>query len=216
MITNFFPHPCRLQTLYGKMPEIWLKLSTQPRWKPCIQMRRKEQQNQVSGIHYVASAVYTGIKKPESFSHSGFSLKVARQLPLNTKKKTIRKTHLRSVIFWNSAEISLVFCQCKRSLQSPIIRVFGHVLRDLQRNHPTAARDVMRTTRVRSKVERSRSCACTTYQNTSMRFWFFAHALFVPKTPNVMGFSGSVNGTTKNPGFGDFGFCQCKWAYSCV
>ena len=27
-----------------------------------------------------------------------------------------------------------------------------------------------------------------------------------------MGFSGSVNGTTKNPGFLDFGFCQCKWA----
>ena len=53
----------------------------------------------------------------------------------------------------------------------------------------------------------------TTYQNTSMRFGFFAHALFVPKTPNAMGFSGSVNGTTKNPGFLDFGFCQCKWAY---
>ena len=64
------------------------------------------------------SAVYTGIKKPESFSHSGFSLKVARQLPLNTPKNPNRKTHLRSVIFWNSAEISLVFCQCKRSLQS--------------------------------------------------------------------------------------------------
>ena len=30
-----------------------------------------------------------------------------------------------------------------------------------------------------------------------------------------MGFSGSVNGTTKSPGFLDFGFCQCKWA-SCV
>ena len=29
-----------------------------------------------------------------------------------------------------------------------------------------------------------------------------------------MGFSGSVNGTTRNPGFLDFGFCQCKWAYS--
>ena len=29
-----------------------------------------------------------------------------------------------------------------------------------------------------------------------------------------MGFSGSVNGTTKNPGFLDFGFCQCKWAYN--
>ena len=38
----------------------------------------------------------------------------------------------------------------------------------------------------------------------------------MPKTPNVMGFSGSVNGTTKNPGFLDFGFCQCKWAYGCI
>ena len=37
------------------------------------------------------SAVYTCIKKPKSFSHSGFSLKVARQLPLNTKKKRIEK-----------------------------------------------------------------------------------------------------------------------------
>ena len=86
------------------------------------------------------------------------------------------------------------------------------MIHDLQRNHPTAARDVMRTTRVRSKVERSRACAPLT--KTSV--WdsgFFAHALFMPKTPNVMGFSGSVNGTTKNPGFLDFGFCQCKWAY---
>ena len=68
-----------------------------------------------SNKHVYNSAVYTGIKKPESFSHSGFSLKVARQLPLNTPKNLNRKTHLRSVIFWNSAEISLVFCQCKRS-----------------------------------------------------------------------------------------------------
>ena len=45
------------------------------------------------------SAVYTCIKKPKSFSHSGFSLKVARQLPLNTPKNPNRKTHLRSVIF---------------------------------------------------------------------------------------------------------------------
>ena len=64
------------------------------------------------------SAVYTGIKKTKSFLHSGFSLKVARQLPLNTPKNLNRKTHLRSMIFLNSAEISLVFCQCKRSLQS--------------------------------------------------------------------------------------------------
>ena len=46
-----------------------------------------------------------------------------------------------------------------RSNLAGIIRVFGHVVRDLQRNHPTAARDVMRTTRVWSKVERSRACA---------------------------------------------------------
>ena len=75
------------------------------------------------------------------------------------------------------------------------------MIRDLQRNHPTAARDVMRTTRVRSKVERSRAYAPL----TKTPVWdsgFFAHALFVPKNPNVMGFSGSVNGTTKNPGFG--------------
>ena len=88
------------------------------------------------------------------------------------------------------------------------------MVRDFQRNHPTAARDVMRTTRVWSKVERSRACAPL----TKTQVWdsgFFAHALFVPKTPNVMGFSGSVNGTTKNPGFLDFGFCQCKWAYGC-
>ena len=87
------------------------------------------------------------------------------------------------------------------------------MVRDLQRNHPTAARDVMRTTRVQSKVERSRACAPL----TKTQVWdsgFFAHALFVPKTPNAMGFSGSVNGTTKNPGFFYFGFCQCKWAYS--
>ena len=67
---------------------------------------------------FLISAVFTGIKKPESFSHSGFSLKVARQLPLNTPRNLNRKTHLRSVNFWNSAEISLFFCQCKRSLQS--------------------------------------------------------------------------------------------------
>ena len=48
----------------------------------------------------------------------------------------------------------------------------------------------------------------TTYQNISMRFGFFAHALFVPKTPNVMGFSGSGNVTIKNPCFLDFGFCH--------
>ena len=161
-------------------------------------------------------AVYTCIKNPESFVHSGFSWEVARQLPLNTAKNPNRKTHLRSRIFWNSAGFSGVFANVNTcSNLAGIIQVFGHALRDLRRNHPTAARDVMRTTRVRvrSKVERSRACAPPCQKNPVWDSGFFAHALFVPKTPNVMGFSGSVNGTTKNPGFLDFGFCQCKWAY---
>ena len=157
------------------------------------------------GIH---SAVYTGIKKPESFSHSGFLLKVARQLPLNTPK-----THLRSVIFWNSAEISLFFWQCKRSLQSR--RYYsGFWSRGTWPSAESPDHGLRCNAHYTCTVKgREKSRMRTTYQNTSMRFWgFFAHALFVPKTPNVMGFSGSVNGTTKNPGFLDFGFCQCKWA----
>ena len=188
-----------------KHPSILKKLLVGPIWLAALV--------KPGDCNLYTSAVYTGIKKPESFSHSGFSLKVARQLPLNTPKNLNRKTHLRSVIFWNSAEISLVFANVNAcSNLAGIIRVFGHVVRDLQRNHPTAACDVMRTTRVWSKVERSRACAPL----TKTQVWdsgFFAHALFVPKTPNVMGFSGSVNGTTKTPGFLDFGFCQCKWAY---
>ena len=129
------------------------------------------------------------------------------------------------MIFWNSAEISLVFCQCKRSLQSR--RYYSDFWsRDTWPSAESPDRSPRRNahftctvtpgtslvTRVRSKVERSRSCAPLT-KTQKWDSGFFAHALFVPKTPNVMGFSGSVNGTTKNPGFLDFGFCQCKWAY---
>ena len=162
-------------------------------------------------IHF--SAVYTGIEKPESFSHSGFSLKVARQLPLNTPKNPNRKTHLRSVIFWNSAEISLVFCQCKRSLQSR--RYYsGFWSRDTWPSAESPDRGPRRNAHYTCTVKgREKSRMRTTYKTSVWDSGFFAHALFVPKTPNVMGFSGSVNGTTKNPGFLDFGFCQCKWAF---
>ena len=87
-------------------------------------------------------AVYTGIKNPEFFSHSGLSLEDARQLLLNTAKKQTRKTHLRSVVFWNSTGFSLFFCQFFVNARSPlagIIRVFGHVGRDLPRNHTRPA-----------------------------------------------------------------------------
>ena len=63
-------------------------------------------------------AVYTGIKKPEFFSHSGFSLEVARQLPLNTGKTRIENPPPKCFFFGNSAGVSLVFCQCKRLLPS--------------------------------------------------------------------------------------------------
>ena len=103
-------YTCSSRPRQGKVE---IKTGLEPNTGMCSKQRNILKKKQIQ-----TSAVYTGIKKPESFSHSGFSLKVARQLPLNTPKNPNRKTHLRSVIFWNSAEISLVFCQCKRSLQS--------------------------------------------------------------------------------------------------
>ena len=140
------------------------------------------------------SAVYTCIKKPESFSHSGFSLKVARQLPLNTPKKPNWKTHLRSVIFWNSAKISLFFCQCKRSLQSR--RYYsGFWSRGMWPSAESPDRGPRRNAHYTCTVKgREKSRMRTTIQVWDLGF--FAHALFVPKTPNAMGFSGSLNGTT--------------------
>ena len=130
--------------------------------------------NSVKGGLQVISAVYTGIKKPESFSHSGFSLKVARQLSLNTKKKNESKNPppQRDVLKLRRNFTGFFANVNARSNLAGIIRVFGHVVRDLQRNHPTAARDVMRTTRVRSKVERSRACAPLT-KTQYLRFGFF-------------------------------------------
>ena len=58
---------------------------------------------------------------------------------------------------------------------------------DLQRNHPTAARDVMRTTRARSKVERSRACAPL----TKTPVWdsgVFRACAFRAKNPECYGF----------------------------
>ena len=134
---------------------------------------------------FIISAVYTGIKKPESFSHSGFSLKVARQLPLNTPK-----THLRSMIFWNSVKISLFFCQCKRSLQSH--RYYsGFWSRGTWPSAESPDRGPRRNAHYTCTVKgREKSRMRTTYQNTSMRFRFFRACAFRAKTPECyMGFS---------------------------
>ena len=112
---------------------------------------------------FIISAVYTCIKKPESFSHSGFLLKVARQLPLNTPKNPNRKIQPIYVSKWffeySVSKISLIMCQYKRIVQwltmllRIIIALKWYV--NLQRKHPTASRDVMRITHVLSKLERS-------------------------------------------------------------
>ena len=109
----------------------------------------------------VPRAVYTGIKKPEFFSHSGFLLEVARQLPLNTAKNPNWKTHLRSVVFWNSAGFSLVFCQCKRLL--PSHRCYsGFWSRGTWPSaESSAARDVLRTVKGREKSRMRFSCQKT-------------------------------------------------------
>ena len=153
-------------------------------------------------------------KNPESFVHSGFSWEVARQLPLNTAKNPNRKTHLRSRIFWNSAGFSGVFANVNAC--SNLAGYYsGFWSRGTWPSAESPDRGPRRNAHYTCTVKgREKSRMRTTYQNTSMRFRVFAHALFVPKNPNVMGFSGSVNGTTKNPGFLDFGFCQCTWAYT--
>ena len=155
-------------------------------------------------LTYYISAVYTGIKKPESFSHSSFSLKVARQLPLNTPKKPNRKTHLRSVIFWNSAEISLVFCQCKRSLQSR--RYYsGFWSRNTWPSAESPDRGPRRNAHYTCTVKgREKSLMRTTYQNTSMRFGVFRACAFRAKTPEYYGFFWQCKRYNKKPRF--FGF----------
>ena len=131
--------------------------------------------------------IYTGIEKPRFFLHSSFSLKVARQLPLNSA----HKKHLRSVVFWNSAVFSLFFASVNApSPLASFIQVYGHVARDLP------------NTVVRSSVK---SCLLTTlYQETWM--CFSCH-----KTQKVMGFLWQCNFFCLF--FVFLGGCQCKWAY---
>ena len=152
------------------------------------------------------SAYYTCIKKPESFSHSGFLLKVARQLPLNTPKNPNRKTHLRSVIFWNSAEISLVFCQCKRSLQSR--RYYsGFWSRGTWPSAESPDRGPRRNAHYTCSVKgREKSRMRTTYQNTSMRFGFFRACAFRAKNPECYGFFWQCKRYNKKPRFLGFWF----------
>ena len=143
-----------------------------------------------------------------------FRWKLLGNFPSTLQKTQNRKTHLRSVIFWNSAEISLFFCQCKRTRSNLAGYYSGFWSRDTWPSAESPDRGLRRNAHYTCTViGREKSRMRTTYQNTSMRFRFFRACAFRAKNPKCyMGFSGSVNGTTKNPGFLDFGFCQCKWA----
>ena len=117
------------------------------------------------------------------------------------------------MVFWNSAGFSLVFCQCKTlALLSPVLFRFL-VTWDVTFCGITHGGRPAMYCALRTVKGREKSRMRTTYQKTVWDSGFFAHALFLTKKLKVMGFSGSVNGTTKIPGFLDFGFCQCKWTY---
>ena len=96
-----------------------------------------------------------------------------------------------------------------RSPLAGIIRVFGHVGRDLPETHtqPATYCALFSTTVEGSEKSRMR----TTYQKTSMRFRFFRACAFLAKNPKSYGFFWQCKRCNKNPGFLYFGFCQCKW-----
>ena len=180
---------------------VWWTASEGEVWKlqTCFSLRSRN-----CGRKLYISAVYTCIKNPESFSHSGFSLKVARQLPLNTPKTRIEKPTSAAWFFWNSAEISLVYCQCKRSLQSR--RYYsGFWSRGTWPSAESPDRGPRRNAHYTCTVKgREKSRMRTTYQNTSMRFGFFRACAFRAKNPECYGFFWQCKRYNKKPRF--FGF----------
>ena len=121
-------------------------------------------------------AVYTGIKNL-SFSHIlGFRWKLLGNYPETLQKTRIEKPTSEVWFFETPPVFHWFFANVNaRSPLTGIILVFGHVGRDLLRNHPRHTVHY-----VRSKVERSRACAPLTKKPV----WdsgFFAHALFLPK-----------------------------------
>ena len=156
--------------------------------------------------------LYTCIKKPESFLHSGFSWEVARQLPLNTAKNPNRKTHLWSRIFWNSAGFSGFFANV-----NACSNLAGHYSGFWScGTWPSAEspdRGPRRNAHYTCSVKgREKSRMRTTYQNTSMRFRVFRACAFCAKKPECYGFFWQCKRYNKKPRFFGFWFL-CKWAF---
>ena len=137
----------------------------------------------VSAANSVNRAVYTGIKIPKFFSHSSFSLEVARQLPLNTAKNP----PLKCGFFETPPVFHYFFANVNaRSPLAGIIQVFDHVERDLPRNHPRPAMYCA----LRKVKGREKSRMRTSYQKkkNSMRFGGFRACAFVAKKKKSYGF----------------------------
>ena len=157
---------------------------------------------QAEGAFTHNRAVYTCIRKPESFVHSGFSWEVARQLPLNTAKNPNRKTHLRSRIFWNTAGFSGFFFANVNACSNLAGYYSGFWSSDTWPSAESPDRGPRRNAHYMCTVKgREKSRMRTTYQNTSMRFWFFRACAFRAKNPECYGFFWQCKRYNKKPRF---------------
>ena len=95
-----------------------------------------------------------------------------------------------------------------------IIRVFGHVGRDLPETHTQPAMYCALCSTTVEGSEKSGACA----PRTKKPVWdsgLFAHALFLPKTRKLWGFLAVCKTVQqKTQVFYILVFAKCKWAYS--
>ena len=108
-------------------------------FRPCIERRSVWESTRCRSLHVpdlliinvcLYRGIYTGIEKPRFFSHSGLSLEVARQLPLNSAKNPNWETHLRIFFFETLPLFHCFFASTKLTL-APLSPGFIHVLCDL-------------------------------------------------------------------------------------
>ena len=147
-------------------------------------LRLQSQVQVVSHQNSLCSAVYTGIKKPESFSHSGFLLKA----PKHSKKPESKNPPPQRDFLKLAPPKFQFFCQCKRSLQSR--RYYsGFWSRGTWPSAESPDRSPRHNAHYTCTVKgREKSRMRTTYQKTGMRFRFFRACAFRAKKPECYGF----------------------------
>ena len=193
----------------------------------------------LGSVIIISSAVYTGIKKPESFSHSGFFVESCYATsPKHCQKNPNRKTHLRSVFLARKEH-----ARKNREFHTGFLPSGAHErlalnLRPVHVYSGFWSRAAVRVTfSGRSPVPRDQKRdviparlerACTLVKGTReisrmdqlpkhqvCGCGFFAHAAF---RGMFRVFLAVVNGTTKNPNARKIWilvFAKCKWALVC-